>query len=126
MSLVPCPECRRHVRRSEEICPFCIAAIAERVAAIPERRWSSARLGRAALISLAAAGISTIEACSVMVEYGAAVTPFIGDGAAETGGAISTGGQPSNDSGARDAEADAASRGGSSGASPHSAPPRRP
>ena len=25
MALVPCPSCRRHVRASDEVCPFCTA-----------------------------------------------------------------------------------------------------
>ncbi len=129
MSLVPCPECRRHVRRNEEMCPFCAAAIAERLAAIPERRWSTARLGRAALISLAAAGVGTIDACSMETAYGTAILAPREPSTGETGGFASTGGRPPIDAGPRDAEADgddATGGGGTSGASPDSGPPRRP
>ena len=55
--LVPCPDCSRHVRRSETACPFCGTAFSDVVAQAPARRMPTVRLGRAALFTFAAASI---------------------------------------------------------------------
>ena len=44
--LLPCPECRRHVRQSESHCPFCVAALESSVSGGPPRPPS--RVSRAA------------------------------------------------------------------------------
>jgi len=57
--LCPCPECHRHIRRTEAVCPFCAAAVAEKIALTPRRLAPQARLGRAALVTFAAASVGT-------------------------------------------------------------------
>jgi hypothetical protein len=60
--LAPCPSCRRHVRLSETLCPFCSAGLPTR-----ERATSAAtpraRLSRAALFA-AGATLMGAAACS--------------------------------------------------------------
>jgi hypothetical protein len=95
MTLVTCAACERHIRRTEEHCPFCGAAIAARVTTAPERPLPTARLGRAALLAFAATyagagcGGTTID------------RQQIGEGGSTSGGfanggnvAIGTGGIP--------------------------------
>src|SRR5262245_35529830 len=48
--LEPCPACRRHVRVSEQRCPFCGADV-RALAALPARQLPTQRLGRAALFA---------------------------------------------------------------------------
>jgi hypothetical protein len=80
MSLLPCPSCARHVRRSESACPFCGNALALE----PEAALSVVpRLGRAALFTFGAA-LAT-SACT------------------GTGAPVPLYGAPSIDSGAADA-----------------------
>jgi hypothetical protein len=75
--LVPCSACDRHVRLSEEECPFCGAAMGvdgiPQIVARPKHR-----LGRAALFAFgaAAAGVVAIGGCgdddgSIVSPYGA-------------------------------------------------------
>ncbi|HEX7671432.1 MAG TPA: hypothetical protein VF395_17685, partial [Polyangiaceae bacterium] len=56
-SLVPCPECNRHVRRNEAECPFCGASVLVAIAATPERAMPTARLSRSALVAFAAVSV---------------------------------------------------------------------
>lgn len=62
MSLLPCPACSRHVRKSESGCPFCGASLA--LASEPERPQPAQRLGRAATFAFAAAIGTSVAACS--------------------------------------------------------------
>jgi hypothetical protein len=50
--LVPCPECRRHVRVREAACPFC--GVELHLAATPPPVLPTRRLGRAALFAFGA------------------------------------------------------------------------
>lgn len=90
VALIPCPRCKRHVRRDEDACPFCAAVVPADVAAVP---GAPARLGRAAVFLFATTvvgGLST-QAC----KGSGAQKPA--DPAAGTGAAIvaSYGGPPS-------------------------------
>src|SRR5689334_21989882 len=80
-SLIPCPECLRHVRRSETSCPFCSASIAQAMAAAPERAMPTTRLGRAALFAFAAASVGT-AACGGDDDTGTGKSTIKGDAAA--------------------------------------------
>lgn len=102
--LVPCSGCGRHVRASEEKCPFCAHAIESTVAApgLPV----GARLGRAALFAVGVAVAAGSAACgpmtggndaavdqdvgNMMALYGAPVMP---DGGAD-GGPVARYGAP--------------------------------
>ena len=57
MTLVTCPACQRHVRRTERCCPFCSTQVPAEVTSAPEPRLPIARLGRAALAMFAAASV---------------------------------------------------------------------
>ena len=59
-SLLPCPSCARHVRSTEDACPFCAASIT-RGAVRPVPRVG-ARLSRAALYALGASA-AALAAC---------------------------------------------------------------
>ncbi len=65
--LLPCPSCTRHVRRSENGCPFCGAPLA--LEGEPARPLPTQRLGRAATFAFGAAIATSVAAC------GAATTP---------------------------------------------------
>lgn len=89
--LHPCPSCQRHVRASDERCPFCDRALAlteDATHALPTRR-----LGRAALVAFGATLVVSLTACSSdSDETGTKGTG--GSGGASTGGSggSSTGG----------------------------------
>jgi hypothetical protein len=59
--LLPCPSCARHVRGSEEACPFCTAPLATSRRA-PAPRSPGARLSRAALYAFGASA-AALAAC---------------------------------------------------------------
>lgn len=74
-TLVPCSSCGRHVRASEEACPFCGAHVSCDASntAVPT---SKARLGRAALFAFGATiAATTASACAL---YGAPAPPDTG------------------------------------------------
>jgi hypothetical protein len=50
--LVACEACARHVRASEDACPFCGVAIATAVRESSPRRGPAGRLSRAGLVAL--------------------------------------------------------------------------
>src|SRR5690349_14903915 len=62
--LVPCPECQRHVRKTETRCPFCSASVS--LAHVPSPVLPSRRLGRAATFAFGASivGAAAIVSCS--------------------------------------------------------------
>ncbi|HSO31983.1 MAG TPA: hypothetical protein VLT33_05690 [Labilithrix sp.] len=60
--LLPCPSCARHVRASEEACPFCAAALTPAREGAPLARTPARRLSRAALFALGA-GAAAVGAC---------------------------------------------------------------
>lgn len=83
-SLLPCPSCARHVRRSETGCPFCGARLS--LGALPERAMPAQRLGRAALLAFGTTVATVAAGC------GQANVP-IGD-AGNDGGAVPIYGAP--------------------------------
>lgn len=89
-SLVPCPKCTRHVRRSETACPFCGAGVTDAMARAPERAMPTMRLGRSALFVFAAASVGA-AGCGGDTGTDTSKTGVKGD-AATTGGASNTGG----------------------------------
>lgn len=62
--LVPCPDCHRHVRKTETRCPFCAATVS--LAHVPEPALPSRRLGRAATFAFGATlvGATSLASCS--------------------------------------------------------------
>lgn len=62
--LVPCPACRRHVRKMEAVCPFCSAVVF--LAHLPKPALPSRRLGRAATFAFGATlmGATSLASCS--------------------------------------------------------------
>jgi hypothetical protein len=62
--LLACPSCKRHVRASEDTCPFCAAAVPQELRAVPAPRPPTVRLSRAALYVFGATSIGVAVACS--------------------------------------------------------------
>ena len=60
--LLPCPSCARHVRASEEACPFCASVLATSRGARPLPRSPGERLKRAALFALGGTA-AAVAAC---------------------------------------------------------------
>jgi hypothetical protein len=97
---IVCPACRRHVRKTETLCPFCDAALADIV--VRETRTVSGKgLSRAAILALVATGIE-VTACDDDVRPPPLMFPLYGtagvvlsSGGADAGGAWSfdTGGK---------------------------------
>jgi|SRR5580692_5205875 hypothetical protein len=56
LALRPCPSCARHARVSETACPFCGARLGEAFCTFAPPRAPAARLSRAALFAIGAAG----------------------------------------------------------------------
>jgi hypothetical protein len=83
--LAVCPECQRHLRRTETTCPFCSADVRDAFSKMLPRAIPTERLGRTALLAFAAANIG-VAACG-----GDVSTPLYGapapDGSISTGGA---------------------------------------
>ncbi|CAN5906098.1 hypothetical protein BH11MYX4_BH11MYX4_68820 [soil metagenome] len=76
MSLAPCPSCSRHVKTTEESCPFCKTALAQQtVAAVP---FVKRRMTRAAAYAFSASLV--VAGCS-------GTTTTTGDGGTGEGGA---------------------------------------
>ena len=63
--LVECPSCSRHVRVTEETCPFCRVAVPAQVRASVPRVRVAGRLSRAALFAL---GTATATAAGIACE----------------------------------------------------------
>jgi hypothetical protein len=59
-----CSSCARHVRVSEEACPFCGSALADSFRAAPAPQAPGARLTRAALFAFGAGTLALTPACS--------------------------------------------------------------
>jgi hypothetical protein len=60
--LAPCAACARHVRVSEEACPFCGVPLAASIRASAPPRGPAVRLTRAALFAFGALGTSAVAA----------------------------------------------------------------
>ncbi len=80
--LLPCPSCTRHVRASEEACPFCAAVLPQALPASALPRSPGARLSRAALYALGAAA-AAVAACGGQSDTG--VVPAYGAPAVDSG-----------------------------------------
>jgi hypothetical protein len=73
--LAPCPSCARHVRVSEQACPFCGAELPAALRATPPPNMPAARLKRAAVYALGA-GALAINGCGMAYPaYGGAAVP---------------------------------------------------
>jgi hypothetical protein len=118
-----CPACARHVRVSEQACPFCKSALSPAFRADSAPQGPGARLSRAALFAFGTGTLAMAPGCSTSVTplYGAA--PIEADGGLQDvpayGGAPGDGGPgPIVDAAYGgppifiDAEADAADAGG--------------
>lgn len=62
-TLIPCSACGRHVRASEEACPFCGATVSASASSLPSPAAKS-RLGRAALFAFGATIAATTASCA--------------------------------------------------------------
>ncbi len=112
--LEPCPQCRRHVRTSETVCPFCAADIAAAMQGAPARAMPTGRLGRAALFAfgLSVATTSALEGCSDDGDDNSD-----NDGSSKAGDGGNASDAAHGDAGSEDAGAHDASTGIDSGAS---------
>jgi len=99
-ALTPCPQCQRHVRKTETQCPFCEASIS--LAHVPEPVLPRKRLGRAATFAFGASviGATALVAC--------------GDGESQPGGVVAVYGAPPGGSSFAGAPSSGSSSGGSS------------
>lgn len=79
--LVPCPECRRHVRVTETECPFCARPLD--LAGTPEPQLPRVRLGRAATFAFGA----TLASLTAVVSCGGEATENPSGSAGTTSGA---------------------------------------
>jgi hypothetical protein len=73
LHLSPCPKCERHVRVSEEACPFCGAALEEAFRGRAAPRAPRVRMGRAALYAFGTSAMTMAAACG-----GAEISPDAG------------------------------------------------
>jgi hypothetical protein len=93
--LLPCTQCSRHVRKTEEACPFCGAPLGASFAATPARPAAPSGLGRAALFAFAS---TAVVACSgeddAQPVHGGSPVPVAGAGNT-SGGATAAGGKSS-------------------------------
>lgn len=103
--LTPCPECQRHVRKTEARCPFCDSALS--LSHVPDRVLPRQRLGRAATFAFGAGvvGATALVSCSgdVVPMYGAPGVDGGSAGSAVYGGPPSgstSGGTSNGDAGA--------------------------
>src|ERR1700733_12567178 len=89
--LIPCLSCQRHVRASDERCPFCgVALLSEQRASAPPR-LPGRRLGRAALFTFGAT-LFGAAACSSGSSGTDAGKDTAADSATGTGGSTGSGG----------------------------------
>lgn len=88
--LVPCPECGRHVRVTETVCPFCALSL-DLSSSVPPV-LPAQRLSRAATLAYRAtiASATALAACSSVPVYGAP-GPIGGQAGAEEAGAAAGG-----------------------------------
>jgi len=90
--LTPCPECQRHVRKTEARCPFCEAALS--LAHVPSPALPRKRLGRAATFAFGASvvGATALVGCDTdpggnVAVYGAPPSAGSGGMSSDDGGA---------------------------------------
>jgi hypothetical protein len=91
--LTPCPECQRHVRKTETRCPFCGEAVS--LTHVPAPALPRKRLGRAATFAFGASvvGATALVACGGDDDDSGAPVPVYGAPAA---GSSSFAGNDSN------------------------------
>src|SRR5215216_3281906 len=89
--LTPCPECQRHVRKTEARCPFCEAALS--LSHLPAPVLPRRRMSRAATFAFGASvvGATTIVGCT-LEDPGGNVAVYGAPPAGGTGGDTSVGG----------------------------------
>ncbi len=94
--LTPCPECQRHVRKTETRCPFCGEGVS--LAHVPSPVLPRKRLGRAATFAFGAsvAGATALAGCTIE-DPGGAVAVY---GAPPVAGAPNGGGADDGPDGA--------------------------
>jgi hypothetical protein len=83
-----CASCARHIRVSEEACPFCGNALGESFRAAPAPQAPAGRLTRAALFALGTGTLALTSACS------SSPAPAPSDDAGQTHGVLDSGLQP--------------------------------
>jgi hypothetical protein len=98
--LVPCPDCRRHVRVSEGSCPFCSAVLD--LAGVPAPVLPTRRLGRAQLFAFGATLAASITgtACGGVAESDKGTGGAAGSASGGSGG---SGGSAGGGAGGKDA-----------------------
>ena len=85
--LAPCPQCRRHIRATESLCPFCASAMA------PEALAAGVVPGAVGRLSRAAAFVFSTSVALAACEAGKTTpTPSGTAGAAGASGAAGVGG----------------------------------
>ena len=80
-SLLPCIQCRRHVRVGDERCPFCGSELTAR--AVP--RWLVTAPKGAKRATLFAIGVSLASACSEGNDVAIYGAPFLGGSGGQSG-----------------------------------------
>ena len=84
-----CSTCARHIRVSEEACPFCGSTLEESFRAAPPPQAPGARLTRAALFALGTGAVALSPACS-----SSSSAPAPSDDAGPSHGVLDSGIQP--------------------------------
>lgn len=99
-SLLPCPQCDRHVLATEKACPFC--GVSLRLVATPGAAAPSSRLGRAARFAFGAAVAGTLVLTGCGDDDGGTDSGTVSDGGggSDGGGDVDAGGD--TDGGAGD------------------------
>ena len=113
--LLPCPECARHVRVLDPVCPFCGHSLPMAHRAAPAPRAPRVRLGRAATFAFGAAvatsvavgcsererGRTGVDGGSITTDSGGGTTDAAID--PDAGGMTDAGSTPTDGGGAEDA-----------------------
>lgn len=109
--LVPCSGCRRHLRRTEAVCPFCAVPVARDAVELPlARAVASTGVKRATLFAMGMSlATSACEADNTIPVYGAPSAPQAGSGGmGNSGGAAGSGGSAGSASASEPADASVA------------------
>jgi hypothetical protein len=98
--LRPCPACARHVRASEDACPFCRASVSASLRALPAPEPPRRRLSRAALLAFSAGAAGMTAACGGRASNTGDLDASNGDVTSATDGATEALGSGGSDGGA--------------------------
>jgi hypothetical protein len=90
--LTPCPECQRHVRKTETSCPFCSQALS--LSHLPTPALPRSRLGRAATFAFGA----TLVGATALVGCGGESEGKKGGGGGGASGGTTSGGTSAGES----------------------------